>query len=110
MENIPDSWVIVKIKGANETYYKVLAGWSGGYTYGDSWQLNSGITAIDDEGEYYTIHGASSSVYKCYKYNEELRMSIAGVYNQLKERFGDDVTIVEIKDVDSEYFLEVNGG
>ena len=108
MNNTPDSWVIVKIKGSDATYYKILAGWSGGYLDGDSWKLNSGITKVDDEGDYYIIHGVSSSIYTCYKQSEGLRISIAGVYNQMVEQRGEDkVSIVDMVDIDEQWFLDV---
>ena len=37
----PDNWIIVELP--NNTGYKILAGWSGGYLHGNSWRLNSGI-------------------------------------------------------------------
>lgn len=30
----PDTWVILEIQSAGETFYKVLGGWSGGYLNG----------------------------------------------------------------------------
>lgn len=33
----------------------------------DQWRLNSGITDIKKEGDFYLIYGHSSSVYKVYK-------------------------------------------
>jgi hypothetical protein len=38
-EYTPDSWVVLKVKEGKGTFpfYKVLAGWSGGFLYGSSW-------------------------------------------------------------------------
>jgi len=69
-EYTPDVWHILKLEGYKDSegpVYKVLAGWYGGYTGSDSWKLNSGITEIIDQGDYYDIKGHSGSVYKCYK-------------------------------------------
>jgi hypothetical protein len=63
----PDRWVIVKIVTPKERLYKVFASWSGRYTGGDSWKMNSGIThatLVDDRWEF---AGYSGSVYSCHK-------------------------------------------
>tara|TARA_Y100000389_G_scaffold156787_1_gene157752 strand:- start:1174 stop:1518 length:345 start_codon:yes stop_codon:yes gene_type:complete len=69
MRNIsetPESWVILKIK-SNETYYRVFAGWGGGYLDADKWKMNSGIVGIEEDDEYYYFEGHSGSCYKCDK-------------------------------------------
>jgi len=83
----PDSWVVLKIKEGKGTFpfYKVLAGWSGGYLDGDSWRMNSGITGVEKQAYLYGFYGSSGSVYWCHKGGYRLSMSLAGVYNQLKE-------------------------
>ena len=98
-EYVPDSWVILKIsEDPKDTFYKVLAGWSGGYLDGDSWQLNSGITEVESSGNYYKFHGNSGSIYRCHKRGEGLRMNIAGIYTQLKNRHGEAVSLVSMSD------------
>jgi len=86
-EYLPDNWVVLKIKEGklDSGFYKVLAGWSGGYLDGDSWRMNSGITRVEDHETYYSFYGYSGSVYKVWKGHYGLRMNNAGVYNQLKE-------------------------
>ena len=81
----PDNWVVLKIKEGKGTFpcYKVLAGWSGGYLDGDSWRMNSGITRVEDDGDYYNFYGSSGSCYRCYKENYCLRMNNASVYDNL---------------------------
>jgi hypothetical protein len=83
----PDNWVVLKIKEGkyDRGFYKVLAGWSGGYLQGDAWRMNSGITRVKEEGDYYEFYGSSGSCYRCHKKGYRLTMAIAGVYNQLKE-------------------------
>ena len=61
----PDKWVILKL--GDEPIYKVFATWMGGYLGGDAWKINSGITKIEEEGDFYLFHGYSGSVYKCRK-------------------------------------------
>ena len=93
-EYLPDNWVVLKITVDGTTLYKVLAGWSGGYLNGDSWRMNSGITRVEDHETYYSFYGHSGSVYKVWKDRYRLRMSNAGIYNKLKEQFGDEVELM----------------
>lgn len=101
--NTPDNWVILKVILEDETFYKVLAGWSGGYLDGDSWRMNSGIDRVEEDGDYYSFIGASGSVYKCHKQSETLRMNCAGVYNQLVEKYPDTVSMIDYKDFIEEF-------
>lgn len=63
----PENWVVLKISGPEETYFKVFAGWRGGYTSGDRWKMNSGIVSIEEDEDYYYFEGQSGSWYKCNK-------------------------------------------
>ena len=83
----PDNWVVLKIKEGKGTFpfYKVLAGWSGGYLDGDSWRMNSGITGVEKQAYLYGFYGSSGSVYWCHKVGYGLSMATVGIYNQLKE-------------------------
>jgi len=94
----PDAWVIIEVNYESEQFQKVLAGWSGGYLYGDSWRMSSPIKEIniDVEKDYITVETESGSVYNLHKEHQGLRMSNGGIYNQLKERFGDSVEIVKL--------------
>jgi ribosomal protein L21E len=80
-ERTPDNWIILKLP--ENKGYKVLAGWSGGYLDGDSWQLNSGVERWVDDGDYYEFHGYSGSVYRCHKDCEGVRMNITGMLDKL---------------------------
>lgn len=60
---IPDKWLIIRIKDI----YKVFATYLGGYGGSDSWRLNSGISSVTEEGNYYIFNGYSGSQYKCHK-------------------------------------------
>ena len=93
----PNSWVVVEINHKDQKYKKIVSGWSGGYLYGDSWRLSSDIKRVDKtHSDYAVVETMSGSVYNLYYQANEMRMSNAGIYNQLKERFGDDVEIVEL--------------
>jgi len=94
-EYIPDNWVVLKIQQQEQTYYKVLAGWSGGYLDGDSWRMNSGITEIKDDGDWWLIHGHSGSVYRCKKLRYGLRNTTSNIYNSLVRQYADDVELMD---------------
>jgi hypothetical protein len=61
----PDEWLVIRIKPTN--IYRVFASWYGGYTLGDSWRINSGITKVMLLDEYYYFNGYSGSTYECHK-------------------------------------------
>lgn len=90
----PDNWVIIKFKG-DDPHYRVLAGWSGGYTTGDSWRINSGITKVEETEDSYLFYGSTGSCYKCGKNSYTLRMNNAHVWQQLQEIHGDKVEIMD---------------
>lgn len=65
MSNVytPEEWMLVKIEGS-DPHYRIFGSWRGGYTTGDSWRMNSGITRFTmSEDSYYEFHGFSGSVY-----------------------------------------------
>ena len=62
----PDRWLIVKING-NDPHYRVFGSWYGGYLGSDSWRMNSGITKVSEDDDYYHFEGTSGSVYHCHK-------------------------------------------
>ena len=66
----PDKWVILKIAAeGEETTYKILAGWYGGFAGSNSWKLSSGITTIEHDPEFNQTHyhQSSGSTYICSK-------------------------------------------
>jgi len=94
----PNSWVVIEVNHEGKQFQKILSGWSGGYLDGDSWRLSSPIKIleIDIDSEWITATTESGSTYRLLKESQGLRMSNAGVWNQLKEQFGDSVEIVEL--------------
>ena len=70
----------------------------GSYLYGDSWRLSSQIKEmnIDIDSDKIVVYTESGSWYNLYKSYQGLRMSNAGIYNELKENYGDKVEIVEL--------------
>ena len=93
----PDSWVILKMTNKNETFYKVLAGWSGAYIIGSSWKLNSGITKAeyDVTNNQWRFYGASGSVYVVNNESYGLRMSTADTYTAMKNMYPDQVELLD---------------
>ena len=95
MEYYPDNWVVLKITHEREKpLYKVLAGWSGGYTQGDSWRMNSGITGVDKQAYHWEFYGTSGSVYICHQSDYRLTMATSNIYNQLKDNYGDQIELM----------------
>ena len=90
----PDNWVVVHIKG-DKPHYKVLAGWSGGYTTGSSWRMNSGIVEVIEEDDHYLFIGSTGSTYACHKDMYGLRMNNAHIMEQLKQLHGDKVEMLD---------------
>ena len=97
----PDAWAIVEIKDPIFPGYpphkRIISGWSGSYLYGDSWRMSSPIKEFDIKvnEDFFTIMTESGSTYTLFKSRQGLRMSNAGIYNELKERFSDRVKMVE---------------
>jgi hypothetical protein len=60
----PEKWVILKLPN---NYYKVFGTWAGGYLYGDRYRLNSGISKVEQDENFYYFIGFSGSCYKCHK-------------------------------------------
>lgn len=97
MTYYPHNWVVLKIN-TEKPFYKILAGWRGGYLDGDSWQLNSGIVSTTKRGEYYEFHGSSGSIYSCHPDNYRLSNITSDIYQQLKNKFGDKIDLVKEED------------
>lgn len=62
----PDKWMIMKVT-SGDPHYRVFGSWSGGYTTGDSWRMNSGIEKVEETENTYRFIGSSGSVYECVK-------------------------------------------
>jgi hypothetical protein len=88
----PDRWLLIKING-KDPHYRVFASWYGGYLGSDSWRMNSGVTKVSEDDEFYRFHGSSGSVYG------------SSVLNSYIEKYPDldiqivpeDVTITELE-------------
>lgn len=94
-EHRPDSWVMLRMTYMDKVFYKVLGGWSSGYLQGSSWRLNSGVDKVELEGDVYKFYGSSGSVYFCHKSAYGLRPSTMGIWEQMKEKFPDQVKLLD---------------
>ena len=65
----PDRWVVIEFDAPHleQPLRKVFAGWYGGFTGSDSWQLNSGISSFTEDALQFEFVGVSGSVYRCQK-------------------------------------------
>ena len=83
----PDIWQVIEITSPTETIYKVFATWYGGYTAGEQWKLNSGITQVNVHENTIEFTSISGSVYICPKHGSAYRTSAYsyGILNQLLE-------------------------
>jgi hypothetical protein len=98
----PDAWVVLKITNEGTMYYKVLAGWYGSYTSGDSWQLNSGIASVDKVDGIYEFYGYSGSVYLCNEKSEGLTgltSSILASIQKDMDSIGASIEVVPVSEV-----------
>ena len=85
-EYMPDRWCVIRIPGPKETVYKVFASWSGSYTGGDSWKLNSGITQARLVEGVWEFEGSSGSVYRCRQGSYGANAYGAGVLDDMIRR------------------------
>lgn len=90
----PHAWVIIH-STVPEEIYKVLGAWRGGYLSGDSWRMNSGIVAVEEDDQYFHFDGWSGSRYSCLKGAYGLTMASGGVYDSMREGLGDAVTLMD---------------
>jgi|TARA_B110000858_G_scaffold191202_1_gene240203 hypothetical protein len=92
-EYYPNTWVVIKVHvdKSNDPFYKVLAGWSGGYSARHSWRMNSGISSVTKVKDKWHFHGESGSVYICKEDNYGFNLSTSSIYTRLKEQFDEGV-------------------
>ena len=76
----PDKWVVVEINLENDSACKVLAGWGGSYTWGESWKLSSGITKVTEYPDRYEFLNHSGSNYICRKDAQGLSRYTSGIF------------------------------
>lgn len=107
-KHTPNKWTILKFVYNDETTYRVLGGWSGGYLDGDSWRLSSPIvehhTEKDGDREFIRFINESGSEYICYRTGEGFNMIMSSTYAWLQEQ--ESVTVESLSW--GEYLEKVN--
>jgi len=89
----PERWVIVKLPN---NYYKVFGTWAGGYLDNDRWKLNSGISKVEQDKNFYYFIGFSGSCYKCHKKAYGIATSYGlGVLNKRIEQGNGQIELME---------------
>ena len=96
ISEITERWVILKLPNNN---YKVFGTWAGGYLDGDRWKLNSGISEVEQDENFYYFIGFSGSCYKCHKKGYGTATSYGlGILNKIIEQGNGHVELMN--DVD----------
>lgn len=92
----PDVWVLLEIEGEKTPRHRrVLAGWYGGFSTGDSWRLSSAVNKIVFGETVYDFQNESGSTYVCAMDSEKLNMVTTSIYNDLKKIY-EHVEIVNL--------------
>lgn len=82
----PDRWVIVEVALPEQTFRKVLGGWSGGYLDADEWRMSSPIVEMIEHDDHWEVRNESGSTYHCRKDGEGFTGLSGGIYaNLLKQ-------------------------
>lgn len=100
----PDTWVVLKFTTPDYTLHKVLAGFYGGFAQGDWWKLNSGITKVELDGNFYLFHGSSGSVYRCHKGDYRTSSITARVLDSLEYQINHTENKVEMLPKETNWF------
>jgi hypothetical protein len=92
----PDRWVVVEFDSPKHGIYrKVLASWYGGFAGSDTWKLSSGVTNVEDKGNYWLVHNESGSKYYCHKEAEGLSSLSYSIYCELESQSEVKVSLIE---------------
>jgi hypothetical protein len=90
----PHNWILVKITG-DDPHYRVFCSWYGGFAGADEWRMNSGITELIEEDDYYLFIGSSGSTYACHKDTYGLSSYAMGVAKQYEEKLAPHFQILD---------------
>lgn len=112
----PTNWQVIKVTDSKtkECHYRILAGWTGSFTYGSSWKLSSGIEAIIDltynvtvpkeSKPYWKVPQTSGSVYVLNKHQEHMSTATMGVLESVQQGNPDLVLeVVEMMSILEEF-------
>lgn len=97
-EYTPDRWVLLKMETPEETFYRILAGWHGSFSWGESWKLSSGVETFEDRDTLYTSEQTSGSIYHCLKKSEGMSSYMFTVLKGLQRQAieaGCDISLID---------------
>lgn len=100
----PDCWVMLRITTPTYTVYKILAGWRGTLTTGDSWKLNSGCISVrQGKNDYLVFAGASGSEYRVHPHAYRLSMTTAAMLKSFRDGVQDTGVEIEMLPEDTDW-------
>jgi hypothetical protein len=99
----PDKWLIIKITQDEAIHYRVFGCWFGGFAGRDSWKMNSGVTKVSFDDNFYKFEGSSGSVYMCHKDTYGANMYGRGVINDMIHAASKQGVIIEILEEDTNF-------
>jgi hypothetical protein len=106
-KHCPDKWVVVKFLRPDRTVnYRVFACWYGSFAGADSWKINSGITGVTNENNYFVFSGASGSTYICLRENYGTHQHGQGILQNIMKHVEEQGIATEILPWDTD-FLKV---
>lgn len=93
----PDKWVVLEvIDDEGKTFHKVFASWSGSYTEGESWRLNSGVDRVETFKDSFLVHSESGATYRLHKEMYGVAgLGNYGVLKSLEEKFPDRIKVLD---------------
>jgi hypothetical protein len=103
-EYTPDGWVVVEIKDANKTVFRILASWYGGFAGVDSWKLGSSIEHVVKHEDFFEFKNSSGSTYFCQNASYRMSMLARSIYNTLcadAAKFNGSIRILEISEIET---------
>lgn len=85
----PDRWTILRMQSKDDSCYKILAGFYGGFAEADSWKLSSSTVEVLDKGDYYEFVQYSGSSYICRKNSEGMSLLTKGLVDYWIDQISD---------------------
>jgi hypothetical protein len=99
----PDRWVILELKKEGfGAFYKILAGWSGGYLDGDEYRVSSKIDKFSKEDNIIRFTNRSGSTYECNVDLEGFSSLTSSIYSQVSSDKSKKNYVAQIDFIDFE--------
>lgn len=102
--HFPDRWAIVKATTPKGVTYHILASFSGGYLYGDSWRLSTAIAKLERTSPHsYTVETSSGSVYIMHIDQEGYSSYAYNNYKHYENQSNDEIKLELVSFKESPY-------